>query len=99
MKHRRPLTGAFRSLMRAKNCNDSIHHIQRDGLLGRMPSLLNMRTALPLTMQRCPHGKSGSMELRCQKQGGELAMQEIGRMKHCLKNRIEAHIEQAVVAR
>src|SRR5689334_23897674 len=31
-------------------------------------------------------------------QGGELAMHEISRRKPCLKNRIEAHIEQAVVA-
>ena len=30
-------------------------------------------------------------------QGGELAMQEISRKKPCLKNRIEAHIEQGPV--
>lgn len=29
--------------------------------------------------------------------GGELALKEISRRKTCLKNRIEAHIEQGIV--
>jgi hypothetical protein len=31
--------------------------------------------------------------------GGELALEEISRRKPCLKNRIEAHIEQPIVER